>query len=282
MKSTLFAIATMAAVCSANTNNDDFLNIFGACDDWTTGFVQIDKNAELFYWGFESRSDTPDTDPLLIWLTGGPGCASEIALFYENGPCKFDDDSHLYNNKYSWNTNANLLFVDQPVGTGFSSAGATEYTRNELDVAEDMATFFRGFLEQNPQFEGRDLYITGESYAGHYVPAISDYLLNNGTDINLNLKGIAIGNGLTDPYEQYPAYSTFSYENDLITERWSHVMDKGMIACQGLIWESNNGPKQGIKMQVAALEFCQLLADSVIGNPVSPKFNVYDIRIPCE
>jgi len=107
-------------------------------------------------------------------------------------------------------------------------------------------------------------------------------LLKEGGDIDLNLKGVAIGNGLTDPFLQYPEYSTFSYENDLISERWSHVMDEGMKVCQGLIWESNNGPKQGIKMQVAALEFCQLLSDSVIGNPLSPKFNVYDIRIPCE
>lgn len=82
-----------------------------------------------------------------MWLTGGPGCASEIALFYENGPYMFDESANMIPNPYSWNTNANLLYVDQPVGTGFSSSGKLEYARNELDVGKDMATFFRGFLE---------------------------------------------------------------------------------------------------------------------------------------
>lgn len=59
-------------------------------------------------------------------------------------------------------------------------------------------------------------------------------------------------------------------------------MTVGMKACQGLIYESESGPKAGLKLEIAATEFCQLLADSVIGNPLHPKFNVYDIRIPCE
>ena len=166
-----------------------------------------------------------------MWLTGGPGCASELALFYENGPYMFDDDANVILNPYSWNTEANLLFVDQPVGTGFSSAGVRDYTRNSKDVAEDMATFFRGWLEENPQFKGRDFFITGESYAGHYIPAIGYYFLNDATDIELNLKGLAIGNGLTSPFWQYPQYTTFSYENDLISESWADVMTTGMKAC---------------------------------------------------
>merc|ERR1712156_761518 len=121
------------------------------------------------------------------------------------------------------------------------------------------AEFLRGFLVQNPQFEGRDFYITGESYAGHYVPAISHYLLNEATDVNLNLKAIAIGNGLTDPFAQYPAYATFSYENDLITKQWEEVLNGGFKACQALIYESNH--KDGRVLDIAALEFCQILAD---------------------
>ena len=81
-----------------------------------------------------------------------------------------------------------------------------------------MAIFFRGFLEQNPEYVNRKFYITGESYAGHYVPAIAYYLEKVATDVQLDLQGIAIGNGLTSPYHQYPAYATYSYENDLIDE----------------------------------------------------------------
>ena len=82
-----------------------------------------------------------------------------------------------------------------------------------------MAVMLKGFLEQNPEYNGRDFYITGESYAGHYVPAIAYYLLSNDTGVNLNLKAIGIGNGLTDPYEQYPEYAKFSYENNLIDKK---------------------------------------------------------------
>jgi len=71
---------------------------------------------------------------------------------------------------------------------------------------------------ENPEFIGRKFFITGESYAGHYIPAIAYYLINNVTNLTLNLSGIAIGNGWVDPYLQYPAFATFAYENNLISE----------------------------------------------------------------
>ena len=226
---------------------------------------------------FQSRND-PANDPLVLWLTGGPGCASEIALFYENGPYKFKEDSTIESNPNSWNTKANLLYVDQPIGTGFSKGGVHD-VKSEKEVAEDMAIMLKGFLEQNPEYAGRDFYITGESYAGHYVPAIAYYLLSNDTGVNLNLKAIGIGNGLTDPYEQYPQYAKFSYENNLIDKKKDEFLNFGMKICQGLIYGANNYTEL---LEMPAMEVCQLLADSVLGNPLSPKFNVYDIRIPCE
>jgi len=96
------------------------------------------------------------------------------------------------------------------------------------------------------------------------------------------LKGIAIGNGLTDPFAQYPAYATFSYENGLISKEWETVLEGGFKACQGLIYEAEQGPKAGLKLEIAATEFCSILSDTIIGVPTSPKFNVYDIREPCE
>jgi cathepsin A (carboxypeptidase C) len=220
-----------------------------------------------------------------LWLTGGPGCASEVALFYENGPYQFPKDlskvGPLTQNPNSWNNISNLLYVDQPVGTGFSKAGVAKDAKTEVEVAEDMGAFLRGFLVANPEYEGRDFYITGESYAGHYIPAIAYYLKNTGTDINLKLNGVAIGNGLTDPFAQYPAYPVFSYENGLISKEWDTVMTAGMKACQGLIYEAEHEPTKSLKLEVAATEFCTLLSETVIGNPLKPKFNVYDIREPC-
>lgn len=74
---------------------------------------------------FQSRSK-PNIDPLAIWLTGGPGCSGEIALVWENGPYILNDDLTLTKNKYSWNNFANLVYVDQPKGTGYSNSSTAE------------------------------------------------------------------------------------------------------------------------------------------------------------
>ena len=68
---------------------------------------------------------------MTVWLTGGPGCASELAIFYENGPFTINEDLTLKKNEYSWNKNSNMLFVDQPVGTGYSRCKLNGYVHNE-------------------------------------------------------------------------------------------------------------------------------------------------------
>eukprot|EP00694_Reclinomonas_americana_P006486 EC796759.1.p1 GENE.EC796759.1~~EC796759.1.p1 ORF type:complete len:195 (+),score=69.69 EC796759.1:42-626(+) len=135
-----------------------------------TGYVQVNaqKDANLFFWLFQSRNK-PSTDPLVLWMTGGPGCSSELAVLFENGPYVLDNSAGtLKFNQNSWNMNANLLFIDQPVDTGFSYA-SSEYVRDEDGVADDMYTFLQGFMQLFPEYQNRALYLTGESYAGHYV-----------------------------------------------------------------------------------------------------------------
>jgi carboxypeptidase C (cathepsin A) len=88
------------------------------------------------------------------------------------------------------------------------------------------------FLEKYPQLQGKDFYITGESYAGHYIPAISHNLIfKHKDDIKLNFKGMAIGNGLVDPYNQYPAYDTFAYESKLIGTTEYEILKGGFKGC---------------------------------------------------
>jgi len=74
---------------------------------------------------------------LVIWLTGGPGCSSELAIFFEQGPFKINDDVTLRINPWSWNNASNLLFVDQPVGTGYSHGEKKDFVHNETEVSED-------------------------------------------------------------------------------------------------------------------------------------------------
>ena len=90
-----------------------------------------------------SRGDK-DNDPLVFWLTGGPGCASELAVFFENGPWKINDDLSLRKNPYSWNEHSNIVYIDQPVGTGFSnipSSSQGDYDTSEYQIAIDFYNF---------------------------------------------------------------------------------------------------------------------------------------------
>lgn len=103
-----------------------------------------------------------------------------------------------------------MLYVDQPVGTGYSTG--VDLVTNEDEVATDFFEFLTGFYSKYSQFNGRNLYVIGESYAGHYVPEIANRLYM-AEDPAINLKGMAIGNGLVNAYYQYPAYATFAYKN---------------------------------------------------------------------
>ena len=84
---------------------------------------------------------------------------------------------------------------------------------------------------------------------------------------------MAIGNGLVSPYLQYPAYETFALENNLIGPDEGAILKAAFEGCQVLI-------KSGI--WPVALEFCQIAVEIILGNPLAPRFNVYDIREKCE
>jgi len=92
-------------------------------------------------------------------------------------------------------------------------------------------------------------------------------------DLKLNFKGMAIGNGLVDPYNQYPMYEKFSFENKLIGATEDKILKTGFKGCQELI-ASGVWP--------VALEACQIMVEAILGNPVAPRFNVYDIREKCD
>ena len=242
--------------------NSVFLN-----ETFASGFISNQNGSELFYIVFDSRSD-PDLDSLIIWLSGGPGCSSELAIFMENGPFKInEDDLTLSINPFSWNNRANVLYVDQPAGTGFSSVSS--YDASEGDIATHFQSFFLEFLEEHPQYKGRPIYITGESYAGHYIPVIASYLVHQANS-DINIQGIAIGNGWVDPPNQYLSYPLFAYEYNLIDKEEFKSLSKSYEACY-------NASREGELVQ-AAIE-CSANYRNITGMP--RRFNIYDITLPC-
>jgi carboxypeptidase C (cathepsin A) len=156
-----------------------------------------------------------------------------IGLLQENGPCRITNDSSSVKlNPYSWNNEVNMLFIDQPIGAGFSHG--TESVGTSQEAAADVWTFLQIFLADSKfsHLAANDLAIWTEScvvcfsscfsslrhvptrYGGHFGPIFASYFLSQNaaikagtaTGANLNLKTLGIGNGLTDGLSQYPGY----------------------------------------------------------------------------
>ncbi|KAA8550107.1 hypothetical protein F0562_001791 [Nyssa sinensis] len=168
------------------------------------GYVTIDSQAgkALFYYFVESPQNS-STNPLVLWLNGGPGCSSfGHGAMKELGPFRVNSDGKtLFRNNYAWNNVANVIFLESPAGVGFSySNTSSDYDHTgDKSTAIDAYTFLVNWLERFPQYKTRDFYITGESYAGHYVPQLAYTILLNNKNTNqtiINLKGIAIGNAV--------------------------------------------------------------------------------------
>jgi carboxypeptidase C (cathepsin A) len=249
-----------------------------------SGYFHVSPAKKYFFWFFESRRN-PSQDPVVLWLTGGPGCSSEIALFAENGPCSVNDQGdNTKNNQFSWNTRANLLYIDQPAGTGFSTGPLTDH--NEATVSEDMYSFLMAFFQSQEanKYASLPFYITGESYAGHYVPAAAHkiFVKNQHATFKINLKGVAVGNGLTDPELQYPLFPAMA--KPYVDESVFHAMEKAVApcvrqirACQALSkWLPDFG---SLPICENAVQFCN---NALIAPIQRTGLNHYDLRIKCE
>ncbi|KAK7412973.1 hypothetical protein VNO78_04770 [Psophocarpus tetragonolobus] len=237
------------------------------------------KAARMFYFFFESRNNNKD-DPVVIWLTGGPGCGSELALFYENGPFHIANNLSLIWNDYGWDQASNILFVDQPTGTGFSyTSDDRDIRHDEAGVSNDLYDFLQEFFKAHPEFVKNDFYITGESYAGHYIPALASQV-NKGNKqnegIHINLKGFAIGNGLTNPAIQYSAYPDYALENGIITKSEHDEISKLIPGC---VQAAKTCEAQGGRSCHTALDTCEVIFERILG--IAGDINYYDIRKKC-
>ncbi|PLW10658.1 hypothetical protein PCANC_17821 [Puccinia coronata f. sp. avenae] len=188
----------------------------------TAGYIHLDQSRALFFWYHDARNN-PNQAPLILWINGGPGSSSMVGLFREIGPCTIKLDSTGFEaNPQSWNENANILYIDQPIGTGYSYGDRRIGTTAE--AMDDLYNALQIFLS-SPQFSkfvGRPFGVWTESYGGHYAPVLVDKILKmNGQLAKSNPDGLAmipihslgIGNGLTNPLVQYPAYITFAKSN---------------------------------------------------------------------
>ncbi|CAL5212159.1 unnamed protein product [Lathyrus oleraceus] len=232
------------------------------------------ETARMFFFFFESRNGAKDA-PVVLWLTGGPGCAGELALFYENGPFKINNDLSLSWNDYGWDKGSNIIFVDQPMGTGFSyNSDQDSIPSEEYEVTEDMDSFIQAFFKEHPELVKNEFYITGESYAGHYIPPLASRVFKRKS---INFKGLAIGNGLTNPRIQYQAYPQFALDNKLITKEDQAEINKLIPPC---LDATDTCGVDGEKACETALQVCQKIFTGILD--IAGNINYYDIRKKCE
>ncbi|KAL8224274.1 hypothetical protein R6Q57_019749 [Mikania cordata] len=192
------------------------------------GYVTVNEShgRALFYWFFEAV-ERPDKKPLLLWLNGGPGCSSiGYGGMEELGPFVAQKGtSKLRLNNYAWNKAANLLFLESPVGVGFS------YTNTSSDIkklgdkitAQDSYKFLVKWFTRFPQYKSHEFYIAGESYAGHYVPQLADLILDKSKTISdqdrINFKGIMIGNALLDDATDQTGMIDYAWDHAVLSDR---------------------------------------------------------------
>lgn len=207
-----------------------------------SGYVNLlNTSKNIHYVLAESQGDS-EKDPLLIWFNGGPGCSSMLGWSQENGPWALEDGAKTFHkNEFSWNTNANVLYIEQPAGVGFSYCNTTikdECNFNDFNSADDNVKMLLEWFKKFPMYLNNELYLSGESYAGIYVPRLMDAIdMHNGnkTEPAINLKGIMVGNGVTNwTYDAEACMIEITYWHGLMPRELFKSMDSAKCDWSGL------------------------------------------------
>lgn len=234
--------------------------------------------ANLSFIGFfESRND-PENDPVVLWLNGGPGCSSLTGLFAELGPSFITEEIKPVYNEYSWNSNASVIFLDQPVNVGYSYSGSS--VSDSVAAGKDVYALLTLFFKQFPEYAKQDFHIAGESYAGHYIPVFASEILAH-KKRNINLQSVLIGNGLTDGETQYEYYRPMACGEGgypaVLDESACQSMDNALPRCQSMIRNCYDTDSSWVCVPAAI--YCN---NALIGPYQRTGQNVYDVRKQCE
>ena len=227
MFKTACALATIA-MAKPEEERVTSLPFMGAFENYGmfSGYLDIADTTKKIHYLFVESANDPATDPLVIWFNGGPGCSSMLGFMQENGPFRMDSGTgEIHASADGWNREANVLYIEQPAGVGFSYCGSKEdCTFDDESSAKDNLTVVLEWYNKFPEFKDNDLYISGESYAGIYVPYLSNeiYDHNQANESNAdvfkpNLKGFMVGNGVTNwDYDTNTAYLDMAYWHSLM------------------------------------------------------------------
>jgi len=228
-----------------------------------------------------------------MWINGGPGCSSALGLFMELGPCTVNDKPKSANdttaNPYSWNQNANVFFLDEPLGVGFSQGEHGQAVKTTEEAAMDVQAFVQIFFDTFKEYEGRDFHMAGESYGGRYLPVFASAVLDGNKALKaadkkpINLKSVMIGNGITDFFTTTESYYPYQCQTQLGRDEPVQPigecvrMAEAVPRCHEYTKKGCLDSSDYVKCSMA-IEYCE---ETIGGSFVSAGVNPYDISKPC-
>ncbi|KIM29383.1 hypothetical protein M408DRAFT_112444 [Serendipita vermifera MAFF 305830] len=245
----------------------------------------LEIQSHLYFVLIKARRAS-DRERTIWWFNGGPGCSSFDGLMMEVGPWRMNENGELREIEGGWEEYANIVYIDQPVGTGFSYGSTDKYIKELKDVPKQVLEFMRNFYAIFPELASTDTYLAGESYAGQYIPYIADALLKPDAYVPAPLKGIAIGNGWIDSRNQYPAYREFALRAGLFTagSPEDEYAKEQMELCQAELDTPGHG-SGGEHEEPPSTPACEEVMGSVLRSFTKDVdgtkmcMNVYDIRL---
>ncbi|WWC99367.1 hypothetical protein V866_006268 [Kwoniella sp. B9012] len=257
-----------------------------------SGYLDVGFGKDLFFYFFESRSK-PKEDPVVMWINGGPGCSSALGLFMELGPCSVSDDPKSVNdtkvNPHAWNDKANVFFLDEPIGVGFSQSEHGQTVGTTEAAAIDVQAFISIFFETFKEFEGRAFHMAGESYGGRYLPVFASAVVDGNRKLikegktPINLQSVMIGNGVTDEFSTMESYFPFQCTlNGDLTEPVQNIascvqMAENLPRCARMT-QKNCVQSHDYTSCAIAMSYCQDVLESSFWNA---GVNPYDVSMPC-
>ncbi|KAJ7816126.1 Alpha/Beta hydrolase protein [Mycena leptocephala] len=224
-----------------------------------SGYLDIAEDKHLFFWFFESR-DSPSSDPLVLWLNGGPGCSSTVGLLFELGPCNINKTED---------------------GTVFTSHNP---------YAVDVYAFLQLFVKRFEDYATRPFHLAAESYGGHYAPNIASIVHRKNKQLaqapssglrRINLQSVMLGNALTDPLIQMPSVVGYACDGPFA------VFDTNSRQCRDL--------RSRAPICERMIKACYALDNTATCSPATfycwyslwsildeAKRNIYDVRMSCD
>ncbi|RDD46483.1 Lysosomal protective protein [Trichoplax sp. H2] len=204
-----------------------------------SGYFNVGSNDRLHYWFFESQGNA-SADPVVLWLNGGPGCSSLSGLINEHGPFSIEEDLTLSLRNTSWNKFANIIYLESPIGVGYSYNTQQDYTSSDNSTAMKNHQAIKEFYKRFPQYSLSNFYLSGESYGAVYVTTLALRLIQ---DSSLSLAGIMIGSGIFDFQKNFDSAMFFGYYHALYGPvLWDRIKKFCCYAEEKCIFYQSNEP----------------------------------------